>query len=389
MLRKLYTGLLVFSLTTLAASESSIFSNSAEKPFWKNLRELEEMGLSGQSHLVSLQMQNLHTEQLDNRQFLSLLRIKRPLNSGLEALVDEWQIYQRIATSENLDSTSLYLLFEQEDFFQTPSLKKLVLGLHKQYPDTYNSFLKIKRPRPISKREVTEIFKQTPDLSEFLDGSFKDKPTMFMFCRQSREYPCLLVAKDSFHQPLRLKDGKIWSQPALGLSKYGLKFDRPNGNTPQGIYLVKGVMPLADHPLGYGKYRRVILNFIPESPNENLHRILLPTASQHSSWWKEATIARDLGRDFLRMHGTGRLNTDPSSSYYPHYPTSGCISQREGIYNSVEFTDQRKLLDVWMSSAGLDPSYENEENIAGLLFVINLNDERRAVKLSDLNFLFN
>jgi len=97
-----------------------------------------------------------------------------------------------------------------------------------------------------------------------------------------------------------------------------------------------------------------------------------------------SVVARDVGRSLLRIHGTGRINTWPDSSWYPFIRTSGCIAQRENTYNGVEFTDQRILLDTLMLAQGLEPKFENETRIKGLLYFIEINDQAKAVSVSDL-----
>jgi len=86
----------------------------------------------------------------------------------------------------------------------------------------------------------------------------------------------------------------------------------------------------------------------------------------------------------LRIHGTGRLNDDPSSTYYPHRKTSGCISQREGTYAEIEYVDQRKILDTSMQALGLGTSFENEVQIKGILYLIEINDQENAVSFDQL-----
>jgi len=91
-----------------------------------------------------------------------------------------------------------------------------------------------------------------------------------------------------------------------------------------------------------------------------------------------------VGRSLFRIHGTGRINTDPASSWYPLYPTSGCIASRENTYDQVTYNDQQILLNEMMTSMGLTPTYNNETKILGLLYVVDLNSEERAVEFKDI-----
>ncbi|MGE3262164.1 MAG: hypothetical protein AB7K68_10320 [Bacteriovoracia bacterium] len=231
--------------------------------------------------------------------------------------------------------------------------------------------------------EVKALFSQPPAFDTFLDGRYAATPRIFVFCRHDHNYPCLLAMRDAHNEVVR-ENGKIWLQPALGLSNRGLPFDQRNGNTPQGAQLVDGVMPEADMPFYYGRFRRLILTFAPASKNEAEQKKLFPASSHNSDWWREAVIARDLGRNLLRIHGVGEISKETGKPYYPFIPTIGCLAQREGKYGAADYTDQRKLLDRWMNAMGLEAKFENEPLIRGIMYVIEIDDKKSAVNAEDL-----
>lgn len=208
---------------------------------------------------------------------------------------------------------------------------------------------------------------------------------LYMFCRNDRRYPCLFVARNV--DGSLVKEGKqIWNQPSLGYSRHNKKFNETNGNTPSGVYTLDGVMPYADRPQAFGKFRRLIMNFIPASKAENESLALLPQSSHQAQWWREASVARDMGRNSLRIHGSGNVAPE-GEPYYPFFGTSGCIAQRENTYEGITYIDQRLLLDKLMTVLGYAPEFKNETQIRALLYVINLNDEASAVSLNDLQSL--
>ena len=88
----------------------------------------------------------------------------------------------------------------------------------------------------------------------------------------------------------------------------------------------------------------------------------------------------------MRIHGTGKSSSS-KQSYFPFFPTSGCIAKRENTYDGVEFKDQRSLLDELMRAQGLIPSYENEAQIRGLIYIYNLDEKKSPVSVSDLKAL--
>lgn len=235
-----------------------------------------------------------------------------------------------------------------------------------------------------SRKSIKDLYAKLPDIHKYADGSYDGTFRLFMFCRQDRHYPCLMVLKDGNNKPVYSRRRNLWSQPALSLSSRGLPYNQTNGQTPQGIYQIDGVMPAADQQVSFGKFRRLIVNFIPKSPNEEDFRYLLPDSNLSEQWWTQSVEARNIGRGLFRIHGTGKINETPNSSYFPFIPTSGCIAKRENTYNGVEYKDQRILLDTLMKILNLTPSFENEVQIKGLLYLIDINNKKAPVALSDL-----
>ena len=209
------------------------------------------------------------------------------------------------------------------------------------------------------------------------DKRHSNAPKLFMFCRDNREHKCLLLMKDH--------DGKLmdWAQSALGFSKHGKDFFETNGNTPSGVWRLESVMPYADQNELFGKYRRIIVNFVAQSPGEQETKKLLPEMTHNDLWWTEAVIARNNGRGLFRIHGTGLESTE-AAPFFPLVPTSGCVAQSENTYKNIEYHDQRHLLDKLMVASGLDPIYENEKEISGLLFVIDIDKKEEPVTIKSL-----
>lgn len=235
-----------------------------------------------------------------------------------------------------------------------------------------------------SSQELRDLVFKNHRLAEFRDGNYLASAKVFMFCRRDRNYPCRFIIKNRDHDLVKDLDGKLWTQPALGQSSRGLPYDVTNGYTPSGVYTIDSVMPSADNQTAFGSFRRMILNFVPKSTSESELKLALPELSINNTWWKESVVARDVGRNSLRIHGTGKYNSEPESTYYPHIRTSGCVSQLEGKYASRAYKDQRSVLDVMMKALGLTPRYENERSIKGMLYVIEVDDSRRSVQAADI-----
>ena len=259
-----------------------------------------------------------------------------------------------------------------------------VIELAKLHPQYFDISEDETRRREITNDIVADIFHKNPDVTTYMNGEYVKSIKLFMFCRENRLYPCRMVMKDVHGEVVRNDDGTIWSQPALASSARGLPSYTRNGNTPAGIFTIDSVMPAADQQISFGKFRRLILNFVTKSKDEVLLKSLLPESSHETEWWKTSTAARDIGRNLFRIHGTGKVNNDPTTPYYPFMRTSGCVAQRENTYGEITFKDQRNLLDRMMRAMDLAPIFANEIKLKGIFYIIEMDDENSSVELTDL-----
>ncbi len=234
-----------------------------------------------------------------------------------------------------------------------------------------------------SARAILDLVQTDPNLPAYHDGEFVGRPRVYMFCRQDRTYPCLMIIRETNGQLHRLADKTLWSQPSLGYSRHHKTFDNPNGNTPAGVFRIDGAMPDNDRQMAFGKFRRLMINLIEQSADESQIKFLLPISNQDETWWHEGVVARDIGRGLFRIHGTG-LASIPGSHYYPFVPTSGCVAKRENSHNGVDYIDQHLFLQELISVMGLPPTADSEIKIRGLLYVINIDGRRGPVTLQDL-----
>ena len=259
-----------------------------------------------------------------------------------------------------------------------------LISLAKKHPQYLDISQSEERKNLLTKNLVGDIFHKTPDTTEYMNGEYQRSVKLFMFCRKNRLYPCLMVMRDTSGLVVRNSDGSIWTHKALASSSRGLPSYTTNGDTPAGIHTIDSVMPVADEQMSFGTQRRMILNAVPKSRSEKLLKSLLPESSHNSDWWKPSVVARDVGRGLFRIHGTGKINTDPNTPYYPFMRTSGCIAQRENTYDGVTYLDQRVLLDRIMEALDLKPHYDNEVKIKGILYMVELDDKTAPVTREDL-----
>lgn len=281
------------------------------------------------------------------------------------------------------DKKVVYLLAAYEEDLSSAGHASLI-ELAKKHPEYFDVAEDQERKNDITEDMIADLFHKTPNVTTYMNGEYIKSVKIYMFCRENRLYPCMMVMRNVHGEVVRNADGSIWTHKSLASSARGLPSYTKNGNTPTGIYTIDSVMPSADQQMSFGKFRRMIVNFIPKSKNETLQKALLPESSHAEDWWKPAVTARDIGRSLFRIHGTLKINQDPTVPYYPFMRTSGCIAQRENTYDGVEYKDQRALLDSIMTAMDLAPTYANELNVKGILYLVEIDDKNAPVDADDL-----
>lgn len=279
------------------------------------------------------------------------------------------------------DVKVVYLLAAYEE--DLASAHAPIIELAKKHPEYFDVSEDQERKNDITEDMIADLVLKTPDVTTYMNGEYVKSVKIFMFCRENRLYPCMMVMKNVHGDLVRNADGTLWTHKSLASSKQGLPSYTKNGNTPTGILTIDSVMPVADQQISFGKFRRMILNFIPKSKNEALQKSLLPASSHDQDWWKPAVTSRDIGRGLFRIHGTAKINNDPTVPYFPFMRTSGCIAQRENTYDGVEYRDQRDLLDSIMKAMDMEPTFANELNVKGILYLVEIDDKNAPVEAED------
>lgn len=330
----------------------------------KTLNELEPLHyeLTEQLRVAILKLKNQRADKLPPELEAELL------NALLNPLVDVRLIYTIAAYEAELLAAG----------------HDKLISYAKNHPPYFDISEDEIRSKETTDSVITDLFYNAPDTTIYMNGEYVKSVKIFMFCRDNRLYPCLMTMRDIHGEVVRNADGSIWTHRALASSARGLPSYTRNGNTPAGIFTIDSVMPSADQQLSFGKFRRMILNFVPKSQDEKLLKSLLPESSHREDWWKPTIVARDAGRNLFRIHGTGKLNKDPMTPYYPFMRTSGCIAQRENSYPEMKYQDQRELLDDIMTAMNLVPNYQNEVKVKGILYLMEIDDKNGPVLAEDL-----
>lgn len=312
---------------------------------------------------------------------LGILRIKYQRTQALPEQLSQ-ELMNALQMPE-VDLKIIYLLAAYEEELLRAGHGELI-ALAKNHVQYYDVKQDEDTLREVTDTMVSDLFYESPDITTYMNGEYVKSVKIFMFCRTNRLYPCLMVMRNIHGDPVRLEDGTLWSNPALASSSRGLPSYQRNGNTPAGVLTIDSVMPSADQQISFGKFRRMILNFVPRSKDEVLLKSLLPASSLQDDWWRAGVVARDIGRNLLRIHGTGKINNDRNTPYFPFMRTSGCVAQRENTYDGVTYRDQRDLLDSIMKAMDMAALFENEPKIKGLFYLMEIDDKQGPVTLEDL-----
>jgi hypothetical protein len=266
----------------------------------------------------------------------------------------------------NLSHQQIYHLFGFQKYLSQEFLDRL----KKTYTNEFDIFSSAKKGEELRANEVQEIL------------NYKNYTlSVFAIFNKDRSKPGRMFVRDGYGHFVHKENGEVWSIPTLGVSGRGLPFNHSNGTTPCGVYSIDSVMPEANKNKEFGKFRRLIVNFLKQTPNEENIKQFLPRTHHKRTWWIPCIVGRDLGRSLLRIHGTGTINKNPFSSYFPMIPSSGCLTTTERSFMGIfHINHQRELLDTLMKAQGLPVSYENELKIQGILYVIEFNDTYQALE---------
>lgn len=397
----------LIALLLIATGSAFAFSPVVEETLYQEFKESIESGKATAKAFVSIDEQKLFVDALED----SLVEQVTPEN--LAQLEDPAQLLfslterlrfgilsLRFKTSVTLDTLLvadvlaeiqkpdaetriIYIIAAQEKLLESAGHSDIIAlaKLHAKYADIAHT---VDLDTEMQAELVTDLYFNTPDASTYMEGEYATSVKIFMFCRQNRLYPCLMVMKNIKGEPHRNADGTLWTHQVLASAVTGLPSYQRNGNTPAGVMTIDSVMPVADAQTSFGKFRRMMLNFVPKSKDEVLHKSLIPQSSWDNDWWTPTIAARDIGRNLFRIHGSGRINKDPNTPYFPFNRTHGCIANRENTYNGVTYVDQRVLLDSIMQAMELEPKFVNEPKIKGILYLMEIEDKADPVSASDL-----
>ena len=231
-----------------------------------------------------------------------------------------------------------------------------------------------------------------PSPVSFLQKNYLRGHTLvFSFQRKNRNYPGIVLVRDGYGNFIMDSLGNYFNVPQLARSINNLPGYLSNGNTPEGIFRMKGydvsrasfigptvnvqlTMPFEKSP----KHFYADSTITDTTWNINYYKNILPRdwASYYPIY--QSYYAGKAGRTEIIIHGTtvnpGYYTSQP---YFPLTPTLGCLTSKE-IWNEEtgqrSESDQQQLINAMIKAGGAN----------GYTIVINIDDEQRPVALYDI-----
>ena len=240
----------------------------------------------------------------------------------------------------------------------------------------------------MSEPNKTGAFLSKDLLKELFSNLLPGETVMYSIQRKNRDYPGLTIIRQKDGSFVADSSGNIFSVPQLARSITNLPCYLTNGNTPQGIFAMRGfdvsksnfIGPTANIQLSM-PVEATLQHFFNDSTildtvwNIEYYKKLLPEDLKNYLPVYYSYYAGLAGRTEIIAHGTA---VDPgfyvNKPYYPLTPSEGCLSTKE-IWNGKRLeSDQQKLVNALLKAGGAN----------GYCVVIELDDKQSAVTLNDV-----
>lgn len=231
-----------------------------------------------------------------------------------------------------------------------------------------------------------------PSLTSFFQKDYlRGQTIVFSFQRKNRNFPGIVMVRDGDGNFILDSSGQFFCVPQLARSINNLPGYLSNGNTPEGLFRMKGyevsrasfIGPTVNVQLTM-PFERSPKHFCNDDTisdttwNISYYKNLLPKEWRDYEAIYQSYYAGKAGRTEIIIHGT---TVNPvyyiSQPYYPLTPTLGCLTSKE-IWNEenghrIE-SDQQQLINAMIKAGGAN----------GYAIVININDEQCPVALYDI-----
>jgi len=230
-----------------------------------------------------------------------------------------------------------------------------------------------------------------PPLQDLLRAPIMEgRPVIFSFQRQDRRYPGIAVVRKPDGKFVRTDQSGIFNIPHLAMSRTNMPGTVTFGNSPRGIFSVKGTGKATNQFIGPTPY---LWSRVPIEANvgdyffggkegikftEDLYRDMLPDSWKDYDPIYEAFWAGQAGRSEMITHGT-TINPEFyfEETYYPQTPSAGCLCAYEKWDHetgNLVYSDQLALVRAFLSTG--------QEN--GALVVVELDNKKQPISMNEV-----
>jgi len=227
-----------------------------------------------------------------------------------------------------------------------------------------------------------------PPLTELLAAPLRPGlPVVFSLQRPGREVLGLAIVRGADGRFVREADGRLFQVPQLARALADLPGTITLGNTPQGLFAVRGSSTASNPSIGPTPFLETklpieasVAEFFQVDGSdldwsESLYEALLPPSWRQWEPIKEAWLAGRAGRDEILMHGSV---VNPAyyrdEAYFPATPTAGCLSapeQWDPHTGALLLSQQLKLAQAFAQAFKTSPSGQ-DAMVKGFLLVVEL-----------------
>ncbi len=275
----------------------------------------------------------------------------------------------------------------------TERVNNIKIKMVEQFPDHDSTALLIELDKFLTQHQ-TLVKQATPAINELVRYHQQSgNKVIYSFQRWNRDYPGLAIVQDADGSFVKREDGRIMIFEQLARSASALPYFITNGNTPQGIYSIQGTAVANNNYIGPTPNLQLIMPFEDSLKKFffgkwdssvaplNAYQSLLPSSWRKYEPMMESFYAGKIGRTEIIAHGT---TIDPEyfkgKPWYPLSPTLGCLCAKE-LWNVTSgrllVSEQFNLYSAFTATTGQK----------GYLFVINLDDQQKAVTREEIEKL--
>ena len=286
-------------------------------------------------------------------------------------------------SNPKLFSMSAVYLYRNDSSVNT--VNNIKIRMTEQFPgyDTLDLLIELERYLNVHDR----LKKQKPPdiVSLFANQKTIGRKLIYSFQRWNRDYPGVAIVQKADGSFVKDGNGRLLIFQQLARSASDLPFFITNGSTPQGIYSLQGTAVANNNYIGPTPNLQMVMPFEdkwdkyfqqPLAPSQDsllLYKQLFPPLWRNYMPMMESWYAGKIGRSEIIAHGS---TIDPEyykdKPFYPLTPTMGCLCAKE-LWNVTTghllISEQYNLVSAYGSTPGTK----------GFLFVINVDDQQKAV----------